>query len=231
MTSFTWQPVLADGSVLVLKYSFGFGTANTMAIKLGDRSWLVMSPCVGAPVRALDELGDRGPVRALLAPNAFHHLGHAAWRARFPEAVSYAPAGSLARLAKKASSIPFHSSELLARSLPGNVQVLEPEGMKQPDLMLRATSSAGTAWFTGDVLSNTSAADVAALPRFIFGVLGGGSGYRLNRVPSLVYLADRARWTAAVRTAVDRHPPTVVVPGHGDPVHDDAAARTSALLA
>jgi hypothetical protein len=37
-------------------------------------------------------------VRALIATNAFHTLGIASWKARFPDASVFAPAQSLARV-------------------------------------------------------------------------------------------------------------------------------------
>jgi glyoxylase-like metal-dependent hydrolase (beta-lactamase superfamily II) len=183
------------------------------------------------PPAALDVLAAQGGVSALIAPNAFHHLGQAAWRARFPDAISYAPAGALPRLRKKAPEVPFQPVDELTRKLPPNVAVLQPEGMKAPDLFVRATSGGRTVWFTGDLVSNTTAADIGLPARLIFGLLGGGSGFRFNRVPAIVYVKDRKAWFDSVRAAFEQAPPSVVMPGHGDPVRDDAAARSRAILA
>jgi glyoxylase-like metal-dependent hydrolase (beta-lactamase superfamily II) len=226
----TWTPLTADGSVLALKYSFGVGTANTMAVRLQDGSWLVVSPSTKSPPAVLDDLAAKGPVSALLAPNGFHHMGQQAWRARFPEAVSYAPAGALPRLRKQAPDVPFHPADELSAKLPSTAAILQPDGMKAPDLLVRATTADGTVWFSGDLLSNTGPEDMGPVPRFILGLLGGGSGYRFNRMPTIVYVKDRSAWFASVLRAFEQAPPTVILPAHGDPVRDDAMAKSRAIL-
>jgi hypothetical protein len=217
--------------VRALKYSFGLGTSNSMAVRLDDGSWLVISPASGAPPDALEALAKDGPVSALVAPNAYHHMGQGAWRARFPQAKSYAPAAALPRLAKQAAGVPFEPLEALTAKLPARVACLVPDGMRIPDVLLRASSGGETVWFTGDLISNTVAQDIAAVPRFIFGLLGGGPGYRLNPVPAMIYLKDKAAWRNAAKAAFEQAPPSAVVPAHGLPVRDGVAEKTRALFA
>ncbi len=229
MALHTWHNLSADGNVRGLKYSFGFGTANTMAAKLEDGRWLVVSPAANIAPDLLDALG--GDVAALVAPNGFHHMGQAAWRARFPAATSYAPAASIPRLASKAKGIPFLPIADLTAKLPASLALFEPAGMKSPDLFVRATAGADTVWFTGDLLSNTTSEDLSAVPRFVFSLFGGNAGYKLNKVPAMVYLKDRAAFVASVRTAIEAAPATVVYPAHGDAVTDDVMPRTRTILA
>lgn len=230
MTLHSWQPLTQDAGALTLKYWFGLGSANCVAMRLDDGGWLVISPSMQSPPEVMETLAAKGPVRALLAPNGFHHMGQEAWRRRFPEAVSYAPAGALDRLRKKAPAVPFRPVEELSRTLPASTAILQPDGMKVPDLLVRWRGGTDTVWFTGDLLSNTTGEDMAAVPRFIFGLLGGKPGYRFNRVPALVYVKDRATWVASVLKAFEAAPPTVVIPAHGDPVRDDAMGRSRAIL-
>lgn len=67
-------------------------------------------------------------MRALIANNSFHHLDHGPWRARFPKAESYAAPQALARLKKRAASIPFRSLDEL--SLPPAVKFHVLPGFK-----------------------------------------------------------------------------------------------------
>lgn len=225
----TWHDLTPDGSVRLLAYSFGPGRANTLAVRLEPDRWLVISPCAGAPEAALDAIDKQGTVVALVANNGFHHLGQEAWRARFHDAVSYAPEGSLPRLAAKAATIPFRPlSEL---KLPDHVAMFVPDGMKVPDLMVRVTTPSGNLWFSGDLLSNTTVDDTKAPLRWIFGLFGGGTGFRFNPIPSMVYLKDKAAWKASVRAAMAAHPPAVLVPAHGVPLRDDVASKVAAVLA
>ncbi len=222
----TWVEI-ADG-VRMMSYSFGPGRANTLAVRLEPRSWLIISPSAGAPEAALDEIDREGAATALIAPNAYHHLGQTTWRARFPSAVSYAPEGALPRLAKVCPNVPFRSIREL--TLPSHVGFFEPKGMRNPDLMLRVDTPKGIVWFSGDVISNTTPADLVAPLRWLFTLVGGGPGFRLNNMPAMAYLKDRPTWKASVREAMAAHPPSIVVPAHGDPVTEDAERRTNALL-
>ena len=224
-----WVNLTSDGRARAMKYSFGFGTANTLAVQGDDGRWTVISPCVGGPAEALDALAEEGEVAALVAPNAFHHLGQPAWRARFPNAVSYAHEGALERLGSKAKGVPFRPISELA--VPSGIKFWKPEGMKAPDLLARFAVGTDTVWFGGDLISNTLAEETALPVRIIFSLLGGGAGYRFNPVPSMVYLKDKAAWKASVRAEVEAAPPTLLLPAHGEPVRDDVKGKTVGILA
>ena len=179
----------------------------------------------------LDELAEDGTVSALIAPNAFHHRGQPAWRRRFPDAVSYAPEGALPRLAQKSPGVPYRPiSELIERVRP-RVDPFTPLGLKAPDMLVRVSVPGDTVWWMGDLFSNSTAADqVWWLRRLVAPLAGSGLGYRRNAKPGLVYVRDRAAWLGSIRDALGRHPPSIVVPAHGDPVSEDAAPRTQQLL-
>jgi hypothetical protein len=224
-----WAPLTSDGSVRWLKYTFGPGTANTLAARLDDGTWLVVSPAVGAPPHVFDELARQGPVGALIAPNPYHHLGHTSWRERFPDAVSYAVDGALPRLSKKSPGVPFRpASELRAGS---RFELVVPDGLKTPDALLRVSTPGATVWWMGDLFSNNTPEDQVWFLRVLVAPLAGsGLGYRRNGKPGMVYVRDRASWLASIRSALTKHPPSAVVPAHGDAVLEDAASRTEPLL-
>jgi hypothetical protein len=70
--------------------------ARTTVVRQGDGSLLIHSPA--PPNDALaEELTRLGPVRWLIVPNCFHHLGTPAAAARFPEAQVVGPASALGR--------------------------------------------------------------------------------------------------------------------------------------
>ncbi len=229
MKNATWENLTEDGGVRWLKYSFGPGTATTLAARLDDGQWLVVSPPRDPSAQVLDGLG--GDVSALVAPNGYHYLGQAAWRARFPKAKSYAAKDSIERLAKKSSDIPFEPLDALTSTLPSRIEVLRPEGMKVSDLMVRVASGNGTVWYTGDLISNLEKGDVSWAVGLLFSVLGGGPGFRYNGVPAMVYMKDRAAWASSVRAAFEKSPPTAIVPGHGAALKDDSAVRAREILA
>jgi hypothetical protein len=70
--------------------------ARTTVVRLDDRSLLLHTPA--PPTAALvDELRALGPVRWLVVPNCWHHLGAPAAAARFPDAKLVGPASALRR--------------------------------------------------------------------------------------------------------------------------------------
>ena len=223
-----WRKLTEDGSVRFLKYTFGPGTANTLAVRLDDGTWLVVSPATGVAPGVLDELANEGPVSALVAPNAYHHLGQPLWRARFPSAVSYAAEDAISRLQKKSPDVPYRSTSELPEQ---SVRIVTPLGMKSPDLLLSVTISNGVLWWMGDLFTNSTATDqVWWLRRIIAPLAGSGLGYRRNSKPKVIYVRDPVVWLGSVRDAVTSRPPSIVVPAHGDPVTEDTARQTQALL-
>jgi hypothetical protein len=220
-----WTPLTADGGVQCLKYSFGPGTANSLAIKLRDGTWLVVSPPSGAPACVYDALDQQGGVSALLAPNAYHNRGQSPWRKRFPGAVSYAPSGAHSRLLNKTAGVEYRPVEELEQKLQP-ARVLLPDGMKSPDVLMQIPTKEGSVWWMGDQFSNSGATDQIWLLRVVSRLVGGGLGYRCNSKPELVYVRDRAAWLRSIRGALEELPPTVVVPAHGDPVAEDTMQRT-----
>lgn len=69
---------------------------RTTVVRLADGSLLLHSPSPVSDALA-DELRALGPVRWLVVPNGFHHLGTPPAAARFPDAQVVAPASALAR--------------------------------------------------------------------------------------------------------------------------------------
>src|SRR6185312_2124325 len=62
-----WQYLTRDGSVRWLKYSWGPATANTLAARLADGTWVVVAPSVDPASSVLEDLSKDGTVSALVA--------------------------------------------------------------------------------------------------------------------------------------------------------------------
>src|SRR4051812_44669688 len=100
MQASSWTTVEPSLPALLYTYAFGPGIANALAIPVEGGVAVVSPPC-NAPDTMFTELEKHGPVRALIAPNAFHSLGLSPWKARYPDAPIFAPAQSIARLEKR----------------------------------------------------------------------------------------------------------------------------------
>jgi hypothetical protein len=93
------SPVV-DDKIWTLDRPVWFGgvrlRARTTVLRLDDGSLLLHTPA--PPTDALaEELRALGPVRWLVVPNCFHHLGTPATAALFPEARVVGPASALSR--------------------------------------------------------------------------------------------------------------------------------------
>jgi hypothetical protein len=225
-----WQNLTSDGGVRWLKYSWGPATANTLAARLEDRTWLVVAPSAGSPSSVLEDLAKDGTVSALIAPNAYHYLGQQAWRLHFPGATGYAPAGALARLSRNSPDVPYRPVSELTETIHPHVSFLIPEGMKSPDMLIRISVAGSTVWWMGDLFTNMAVDDQNWLLRIIARLAGSGLGYRRNSRPGLVYVRDSKAWLHSITNAFDAQPPSIVVPAHGSPVMKDTACRTRHLL-
>ena len=67
-----WEVFDARTPVLTCAYSFGPAFANALAVG-GAQGLFVVSPPYRARAAVFDELAAYGPVRALVASNAYHH--------------------------------------------------------------------------------------------------------------------------------------------------------------
>src|SRR4051812_7294127 len=225
-----WHSLDQQGTVRWLKYSWGPGTANTLAVQLDDGTWMVISPASKPSPEVLDQLASDADVRALVAPNAFHHLGQNAWRMRFPEARSYAPQDALEPLASKSPQIPYRPISELAQCVGERVHFCVPDGMKRPDLLIRIRAAEICVWWLGDLFSTNTRKDQTTLLRLFANFAGSGPGYRRNSKPGLVYVSDPSSWLQSVARQISSDPPTIVVCAHGDIVDREAAAMTMKLL-
>jgi len=227
--TYSWTPLAGRDDLLWLKYWWGPGSANALAFRQADGDWAVISPPSDAPAAVFDALAAHGRITALIAPNGFHYLGQAAWRARFPNALSFAPAGALSRLAAKAPGIDFHRLEdHLDHFAPA--RILIPNGMKAPDAMISLPVDDGWLWWLGDQYANIGKGDATLPLRFLSRLLTGGPGYHCNCRPEMVYVEDRAAWARDLADGFRRRPPRLVLCAHGGPVTGDAEQRTLAAL-
>jgi hypothetical protein len=106
-------PVVAD-RIWSLERPVWFGgarlRARTTVVRLDDGSLLLHSPA--PPTDALAEkLSALGPVRWLVVPNCWHHLGAPAAAARFRDAKTVGPASALRRNGALKLDLDFHDDQ------------------------------------------------------------------------------------------------------------------------
>jgi hypothetical protein len=207
-----WNTIDDEAHVLWREYWFTKGAKATTLVFRGVDGLVVVSPGTRVTDRELDALREHGEVRALVANNTFHHLGQAPWRARFPDAVSYAPAGALQKLAKKAPGISFRPLSDLA--LPEHVRYHDPPGFRTGEALFSIGTSKGAVWFTGDLLTNIQGTPPPPL-RWLFTWTDSAPGFRLFKPAVWLAIKDKKAVHAWMLERLASDPPSVVVPAHG----------------
>jgi hypothetical protein len=227
-----WNVLDRDRAIVWRQYSFGGGLATTMVFRAAGDGLIVMSPGNNVDDGAMDELTDFGKVVALVASNAFHWLGQPAWRKRFPEARSFAPAQGIKRLSKKVPDAKFEPLDALAPLLGDRAAVVEAPGFRVGNAFATVHGNYGTYWYPSDLLSNIPQLPPRIVFRALMSMTNSAPGYRLFRPSVWLMVKDKP----ALRTWIDQElaksAPVAVIPAHGPPVTgSDLVNTTKSLLA
>lgn len=215
MTSTGWQVIDAERGVLWREYPFTKGAWATTLVFRGPEGLVVVSPASGLAPEDYDALAPYGEVRALVANNAAHHLGQAAWRARFPEARSYADPRSLERLAKVSPGVAFEPISALDLGEAATVHALD--GYKTGELLISVAMPSGSLWYTGDLLTNIQRTPGPPFS-WLFRWSGSAPGFKLFKLGVWMYVSDRPALRRQVEALLAEDSPTIIVPAHGPPV-------------
>lgn len=232
-TEHGWTIIDADAGVLSYSYEFNPGaTSNCFTARLASGGLLVLSPPTKVSREVVDDLAPYGAVEAIVANNGFHHLGIARWRELFPNARCFAAPGAKARIAKKSRDAgelePLRELEPL---LADGVAVVETPSSRCGESWARAKIDGGYAWYGSDIFANMPKLPPNFVVRQLFKWTGSAPGYRLFNLAHKIVLKDRKATLRALLEDVRKHPPTVMVPAHGEITRSDAlAAETEQLL-
>lgn len=221
-----WTVLDEKALILYQEYTFTKGAYATTLVFRGRDGLVVVSPGPRTTDREYDALREHGEVTALVANNAYHHLGQAPWRARFPNAVSYAPSGALASLEKKNPTIQFKALQDLP--LPEHITSAELPGFKSGETFFSIRSERGTVWYTGDLLTN-----IHALPnppiKWLFTWTDSAPGFRLFKPAVWGFVRDKKTLRAFMLDRVEKDPPAAVVSAHGPAVEGNDVSTMARL--
>lgn len=194
--------------------------ARTTVLRLDDGGLLVHSP---APPDAHPGLADQlralGPVRWLVVPNCFHHLGAPAAAVHFPEAQVVGPASALRRNKALRLHVDIHDAQLGQR-LP-ELEALPLAGV--PFLDETVLYHRPTRTLLGADLVICAGAKDHWSWRFAARITGC---YERVRVPPDVRktIADKAAAARSIRAMLERPAQRLVV-GHADAIEEGWADR------
>ncbi len=217
-TQHGWK--VLDESTGALMYTYRYskgGVANAMTARLADGSLCVISPPSRVEDGVLRDLEPFGPVRMIVAANAFHHLGMPQWAQAFPESGSYAHPKALKRISKQQPSLRVQSIEAAAHKFDDTSAVLSVPGMRTGDLWLKA----GKSWYVGDQFMNLPE-HMKGLFGLMFRFTGSTPGFKANGVAHALFTADKPGYKAWALDKLAGDGPAQLVPGHGPLVNGGA---------
>lgn len=220
-----WQ-TLEPGHAFLLPYAFNDKghLANSVAMKIRDGELLVISPSWRTSDADFADLEKHGRPTAIVAPSPFHHLGIPEWSKRYPDAKLYGASSTNKRMAKKHPGVrPFEPLSKLADVCSSDLVVLDPLGMRVPDVMARVSTPSGWLWFFNDTVMN-----FPELPKGFFGKImqwtDSGPGFKVARFFTMFGVKEKKRFKEWWLAELDKAPPSKAVVGHGAPVLDASAA-------
>jgi glyoxylase-like metal-dependent hydrolase (beta-lactamase superfamily II) len=226
-----WNTVAREPLVLVREYSFGAGMANTLAVALPDRKWMLVSPPIGVAAEELKSLEQHGDVVALLEFNGAHHMGLAPCGAAFPRAISYATERAAARIRKKTKQPGrLEPIDRLRPLLGDRISILPVPGDKIGDVLVRVQTEKGTLLYTGDFIANIPRLPRNPIARLMFKLTDSGPGFKVFGIFFKFFIADKTAARDFLIHEVENNPPSIVVPGHGDVVARDNLGPTVASM-
>lgn len=229
MSASSWTVVEPSLPALLYTYVFGPGIANALAVPV-QGGVAVVSPPSNGPDSMFTELEKHGPVRAIVAPNAFHSLGLAPWKARYPDVPIFAPAQSIARLEKQTKLTGIRPVADMQGMLGDGVEIIDMPHYKTGEALVRWRIDGGYAWYVTDVIFN-----MPKLPPGLFGLVmrwtRSAPGLRRNALAGLFMVKDKRALYGWLAEQAVKTPPVLVVPCHGEPERpaDPAAAIKAAV--
>ncbi len=210
-----WNVFDPAAPILTCSYSFGPGVANALAARC-EGGLIVVSPPPRIADNVFEDLQRYGPVRALVAPNAFHHMGIPAWKRRFPDAAVFAPAQSIARVERKTG---LHGIRPLAEAaaIAGpRLQLTDMPHYRTGEALVRTSTDRGLVWYVTDVIMNMPALPAHPVAKMLFKLSGSAPGLKYNNIASLFMVKNTKalkRWLAA---EYQKAPPRWLIAAHGD---------------
>jgi hypothetical protein len=220
----SWTVAEPSLPALTFTYTFGPGVANALAL-CANGGVVLVSPPSNPPESAFTDIEARGPVRALVAPNAFHHLGLRPWRERYPDVPIFAPAQSIARIEKQSRLTGIRPLADASGIAGDRVEFVDMPHYKTGEALVRwridgaggADGGGAWAWYMTDVAFNFT----QRLPGpfgIIMRLTKSTPGFRRNALAGAFMVRNKRQLYAWINEQAEKTPPKVVVMCHGDHV-------------
>ena len=220
-TAQAWRVFDPEMPVLTCAYALGPTVSNALAVGASDGLVLVSPPYRAKP-EIVEDLQRYGPVHALVASNAFHHMGIPEWKARFPDAAVFAPAQSVARVKKK-TRLDDVRPLAEARALTGDrLELVDMPYYRTGEALVRIHSTRGLAWYVTDIILNIRELPDNLLLKLLFKLTGSAPGLRINKVGPKLMVSNMRALKGWLEAEYERMRPRWLIATHGEIADLDA---------
>lgn len=229
----SWQVVDPEAKLFTCQYRVANFISRSNAFPTASGQWVIVSPSaekLELPGTVIKDVPDSETVPCLVLPNAFHFLGYAAWKKKFPRAQGYAPEGALGRLTRKGCGDLKPLAELKGL-LPPGVSVVELPGLRYGEAWFRFSHAGESTWVTGDVFFNLKRFSRQPFARLTQKLLGSAPGLKLPATIKYVLIKDRKAFLSCLEKLLRKDKPTRLLPLHGEILSGpDLPQKLTALL-
>lgn len=229
MKPMNWKIVDDQHSVLTCTYSFGAGLSTALAVGV-DGGTVLVSPPSNPTEEALEAIASRGKVRALIASNAYHHMGLGEWKKRFPEAQIFAPAQSVGRVSKQSQLSGIRSLAEMGPLGAERVQFIDLPHFKTGEVFVTMKTGLGETWYVTDILFNMPKLPPNPIAKALFSWTNSAPGLKYNNLASFIMVKDKKAMKSWLAKQVESAPPARVLFAHGATL-ENGAAELAAIFA
>lgn len=225
----TWAEVPGYPELRIGQYIVPNFVSNSLAVHNGEGHWTVLSP--GATLLAGWEtmVGESFASLSLVMPNHFHFMGVKDWLKVYPDAKLYASAQAIPRLVSQGLD-GVEALESRAPLLPEGYRFYFPPGHRAGDVWLCREGEKGV-WITCDSFLNYARLSNQPFARFLQKLLGAAPGLKMSQVIKRYILNDRKAFKVWALEHLQKNPPKLLIPGHGEPEQSETlAVRLNELL-
>ena len=181
---------------------------------------LVLHGLMALEEKTQREVEALGEIAYLVVPSGFHRLDAGRYRARYPNARMFAPAGGRARIEKVAKvDATYEGYEADATT-----SLTDIDGLAQREGALVVKSKRGTTYVMNDALFNMPEHQTGLSGFVLKHVTQSTGGPKVSRTARIGLIADRARYRAALEKIADTPDLVRVIVAHHVPVEGDVGA-------
>jgi hypothetical protein len=221
-----WNIFDADIPILTYTYSFGPGMANALAV--GGRSGLIIvSPPYRATRAVVEDLSPYGRVLALIASNAFHHMGVPEWKRQFPEAAIFAPAQAVARVERQTRLGGIRPLADASAITGPRLDLIDMPHYRTGEVLVRMRTDRGVVWYVTDVILNMPTLPTNPIIKILFKLSGNAPGLKFNNIAPVFMAKDKKAVKCWLAAEYQKEPPLWLIATHGDIA--DLAANPNAV--